>query len=110
MAEPLTGDFHSQQESRDGDIVQGVYSLVEADGEYICFHVLTELIAYTVNNTIIHLLKRSNSYFLVGTYVGFFFFFFDKQHRSIHSIEFIGINTIRYTHNEIISLIALRMK
>lgn len=46
VAEPLTGDFHSQQESRDGDIVQGVYSLVEADGEYICFHVLTELIAY----------------------------------------------------------------
>lgn len=32
VAEPLTGDFHSQQESRDGDIVQGVYSLVEADG------------------------------------------------------------------------------
>ncbi|XP_076163316.1 cuticular protein 1 [Ptiloglossa arizonensis] len=28
----LTGDAKSQQESRDGDIVQGSYSLIEADG------------------------------------------------------------------------------
>ena len=30
--DPITGDAKSQQESRDGDVVQGSYSLVEADG------------------------------------------------------------------------------
>lgn len=30
--DPITGDAKSQQESRDGDVVQGTYSLVEADG------------------------------------------------------------------------------
>ncbi|CAG9771840.1 unnamed protein product [Ceutorhynchus assimilis] len=32
IQDPHTGDFHSQQEHRDGDHVQGQYSLHEADG------------------------------------------------------------------------------
>lgn len=32
VADDLTGDYKSQQESRDGDVVSGRYSLVEADG------------------------------------------------------------------------------
>ncbi|XP_008479881.1 larval cuticle protein A2B-like, partial [Diaphorina citri] len=32
VADAQSGDYHGQQESRDGDVVQGVYSLVEADG------------------------------------------------------------------------------
>jgi len=32
VADSLTGDQHSQTESRDGDVVQGQYSLVEPDG------------------------------------------------------------------------------
>ncbi|XP_050302056.1 adult-specific cuticular protein ACP-20-like [Anthonomus grandis grandis] len=32
VEDPHTGDFHSQQEQRDGDHVQGQYSLHEADG------------------------------------------------------------------------------
>ncbi|XP_075226705.1 uncharacterized protein LOC142327479 [Lycorma delicatula] len=32
VQDPLTGDSKSQQESRDGDVVQGSYSLVEPDG------------------------------------------------------------------------------
>lgn len=32
VQDSLTGDFKSQHESRDGDVVQGSYSLVEADG------------------------------------------------------------------------------
>ncbi|GBP38871.1 Cuticle protein [Eumeta japonica] len=32
VADALTGDYKSQQESRNGDLVQGSYSLVEPDG------------------------------------------------------------------------------
>ncbi|XP_023289106.1 larval cuticle protein A3A-like, partial [Orussus abietinus] len=32
VQDDLTGDTKTQQESRDGDVVQGSYSLVEADG------------------------------------------------------------------------------
>ena len=32
IRDTLTGDAKSQQESRDGDVVQGSYSLVEPDG------------------------------------------------------------------------------
>lgn len=32
VADSLTGDYKSQQESRDGDVVSGQYSLVESDG------------------------------------------------------------------------------
>ncbi|XP_013186170.1 larval cuticle protein A2B [Amyelois transitella] len=32
VADALTGDYKSQQESRDGDLVQGSYSLVDPDG------------------------------------------------------------------------------
>ncbi|CAG9568002.1 unnamed protein product [Danaus chrysippus] len=32
VADSLTGDYKSQQEQRDGDLVQGQYSLVEPDG------------------------------------------------------------------------------
>jgi len=32
VSDSLTGDQHSQHESRDGDVVQGQYSLVEPDG------------------------------------------------------------------------------
>ncbi|XP_046670160.1 cuticle protein 21-like isoform X2 [Homalodisca vitripennis] len=32
VAEPLTGDFKDQEETRNGDVVQGRYSLLEADG------------------------------------------------------------------------------
>lgn len=32
IEDSLTGDYKSQQESRDGDIVKGSYSLVEPDG------------------------------------------------------------------------------
>ncbi|XP_008486188.1 cuticle protein 7-like [Diaphorina citri] len=32
VADSYTGDYHSQQESRDGDYVKGYYTLVEADG------------------------------------------------------------------------------
>jgi len=32
VADPLTGDNKEQHESRDGDVVTGSYSLVEADG------------------------------------------------------------------------------
>ncbi|RZF32078.1 hypothetical protein LSTR_LSTR013882 [Laodelphax striatellus] len=32
VQDPVTGDTKQQQESRDGDVVQGSYSLVEADG------------------------------------------------------------------------------
>lgn len=32
VADSLTGDYKSQQEQRDGDVVQGSYSLVEPDG------------------------------------------------------------------------------
>jgi hypothetical protein len=32
IQDTLTGDAKSQQESRDGDVVQGSYSLVEPDG------------------------------------------------------------------------------
>lgn len=32
VADPHTGDVKSQQESRDGDVVKGQYSLVEPDG------------------------------------------------------------------------------
>lgn len=32
IEDSLTGDFKSQQESRDGDIVKGSYSVVEPDG------------------------------------------------------------------------------
>ncbi|XP_059473161.1 larval cuticle protein A3A-like isoform X2 [Neocloeon triangulifer] len=32
VSDALTGDNKSQQESRDGDVVQGQYSLIEADG------------------------------------------------------------------------------
>ncbi|CAG7646711.1 unnamed protein product [Allacma fusca] len=32
VADSLTGDQHSQSESRDGDVVKGQYSLVEPDG------------------------------------------------------------------------------
>ncbi|OXA50018.1 larval cuticle protein A3A [Folsomia candida] len=32
VSDGLTGDHHSAQESRDGDLVQGQYSLVEPDG------------------------------------------------------------------------------
>ncbi|XP_023717655.1 larval cuticle protein A3A-like [Cryptotermes secundus] len=32
IRDALTGDAKSQQESRDGDVVQGSYSLVEPDG------------------------------------------------------------------------------
>ncbi|CAK1545710.1 unnamed protein product [Leptosia nina] len=32
VADSLTGDYKSQQEQRDGDLVQGSYSLVEPDG------------------------------------------------------------------------------
>lgn len=32
MADPHTGDVKSQQESREGDVVKGQYSLVEPDG------------------------------------------------------------------------------
>jgi hypothetical protein len=32
IRDTLTGDDKSQQESRDGDVVQGSYSLVEPDG------------------------------------------------------------------------------
>ncbi|XP_011497705.1 PREDICTED: larval cuticle protein A2B-like [Ceratosolen solmsi marchali] len=32
VQDALTGDSKSQQETRDGDVVQGSYSLIEADG------------------------------------------------------------------------------
>ncbi|XP_011497707.1 PREDICTED: larval cuticle protein A2B-like [Ceratosolen solmsi marchali] len=32
VADSLTGDFKNQQETRDGDVVRGSYSLLEADG------------------------------------------------------------------------------
>ena len=32
VADSLTGDFKAQHETRDGDVVQGSYSLLEADG------------------------------------------------------------------------------
>ncbi|RZC41726.1 Chitin bind 4 domain containing protein, partial [Asbolus verrucosus] len=32
VSDPHTGDVKSQQESRDGDVVKGQYSLVEPDG------------------------------------------------------------------------------
>ncbi|KAL1453591.1 hypothetical protein WDU94_009921, partial [Cyamophila willieti] len=32
VADSYTGDYHSQQETRDGDYVKGYYTLVEADG------------------------------------------------------------------------------
>ncbi|KAL1461551.1 hypothetical protein WDU94_013436 [Cyamophila willieti] len=32
VADSYTGDYKSQHESRDGDVVSGYYSLVEADG------------------------------------------------------------------------------
>lgn len=32
VADSLTGDYKNQQESRDGDIVSGSYSFIEADG------------------------------------------------------------------------------
>lgn len=32
VADSLTGDYKSQQEQRDGDVVQGSYSVVEPDG------------------------------------------------------------------------------
>jgi len=42
VADSLTGDYHSAQESRDGDFVHGHYSLVEPDGT-------TRLVHYTAD-------------------------------------------------------------
>ncbi|XP_071441373.1 larval cuticle protein A2B-like [Hetaerina americana] len=44
VSDPATGDQKSAQESRDGDVVHGSYSMIEADGsrrtvEYVADHV-----------------------------------------------------------------------
>ncbi|CAH1164342.1 unnamed protein product [Phaedon cochleariae] len=50
--DPHTGDVHGQQETREGDVVKGSYSLVEADGS-------RRLVEYTVDahsgfNAVVH--------------------------------------------------------
>ncbi|XP_014250404.1 cuticle protein 21-like [Cimex lectularius] len=52
VQDPTTGDFKSQRESRDGDVVQGSYSLLEADGT-------TRVVEYTADsvngfNAVVH--------------------------------------------------------
>ncbi|GBP84952.1 Cuticle protein 8 [Eumeta japonica] len=52
VKDPHTGDFKSQQEERDGDVVKGSYSLVEPDGS-------TRTVAYSADdhsgfNAIVH--------------------------------------------------------
>lgn len=43
VQDSITGDFKSQQETRDGDLVQGRYSLLEADGS-------TRIVDYTADD------------------------------------------------------------
>lgn len=40
--DPTTGDSHGHQEARDGDVTQGFYALIEADGT-------KRIVEYTVN-------------------------------------------------------------
>lgn len=52
IQDALTGDSKSQQESRDGDVVHGSYSLLEADGT----RRIVEYVADPVNgfNAVVH--------------------------------------------------------
>lgn len=47
VSDPLTGDNKSQEESRDGDVVKGQYTLLQPDG-------ITRIVYYTADNTGFH--------------------------------------------------------
>uniref|UniRef100_A0A8D8LWY6 Pupal cuticle protein Edg-84A n=1 Tax=Cacopsylla melanoneura TaxID=428564 RepID=A0A8D8LWY6_9HEMI len=66
VADPQYGDYHGHQEARDGDVVQGVYFLGEADGT-------RRIVEYTADgngfNAVVRKEGQQNANYNQGAYV-----------------------------------------